>query len=99
MTSLAATGWQLSKLLLLDPQNGTPVGLPSSTHFINDYFRIVFTFKSHIRVDTWACINVFPASDSLHYIRQSLWDECRSSHFTHYHQLVGFLVFVLLVVV
>ena len=36
-------------LLLLDAYNGSQVDLSSSTHYINDYFRIIVAFKSHIR--------------------------------------------------
>ena len=48
--------------------------LPSSTHYINGSFRIIIAFKLHIRIDAWACINVFGTSDSKHCIRPSLCD-------------------------
>ena len=41
------------------------------------YFPIITVFKSHLRIDAWACTNAFVTSDSKHYIRQSLRDECR----------------------
>ena len=58
---------------LLGPENAVQVDLPSSTHYINCYFRIIVAFRSK------ACKNVFETSDSKHYIgqQQSLWDECR----------------------
>ena len=40
--------------LLLRPENGAQTDLPSPTHYINGYFRIIVAFKSHIRVNAWA---------------------------------------------
>ena len=79
------------EVLLLGPENGAQVDLLSSTHDIHDYFRIIVAVKSHIRVDAWAGTNVFGTSDSKHYIRRSLWDECCSVLHCP-HQFVGFLV-------
>ena len=68
--------------LLIDPESGAQVDLRPSTHYINGYFHVIFAFKSHIRVDAWACINVFGTRGSKHYVRQSHWDECRRvSHY------------------
>ena len=37
--------------------------LQPSTHYINGYFHIVVAFKSPIRIDAWACKNVFGTSN------------------------------------
>ena len=49
------------------PENGALVDPQLSAQCITDYFRTIIAFKSHIRVDTWACINGFGTSDSRHY--------------------------------
>ena len=59
--------------LLRGPENEAQVDLQSSV--IN--FRNIVAFNSHIKVDICACIDVIGARDTKHYMRQSLWDECR----------------------
>ena len=41
----------LDIFLLIDPENGVQMDLPSSTHYINGSFHIVAAFNSHMRKD------------------------------------------------
>ena len=74
--------------MLLGPENGAQMDLPSSVHYIHGYFRIVVAFKSHIQVVAWVCINVFRTSAigglscfysaSYMYLSSLEWDSARA---------------------